>query len=49
MKYTKKQLQDAMKKYYKNMRENPEQYEMNPEFNDEQALDSVDELLSYVE
>lgn len=49
MTYTKQQLQEAMKKYYKNMRENPQEYEMDPEFNDQQALDSVDELLSYVD
>ncbi len=48
MKYTKEQLEKGMIIYYKNMRENPNQYSQELEYSDQQAIDCVEELLSYI-
>lgn len=49
MKYTKKQLEKGMVKYYQNIRNNPNEYIEDPEYSDEQAIDSVKELISYMD
>jgi len=48
MKYTRKQLIEAQKKYYQTIIDNPEDFENELDGSDEQAEATIDFLLKYV-